>query len=147
MLPPTHPAWGFRPLRGADNFPAMVNIPFTMAEGSGSGCKGYCPLPSRPINPVSSTLPEEGSRRSPSSGPVGDIWGENQPEGLRGRELAGGGVAVFVVDDGVAEHAESVDLDLDHVARLQQPCRCAGVADARRRAGGEQITGLDGEGA
>src|SRR3954454_15909213 len=44
-----------------------------------------------------------------------------------------------VLDDGVGQDAEALDLDLDGVARAEQPLRVAGVADAGRRAGGEQV--------
>src|SRR4051812_49975053 len=45
-----------------------------------------------------------------------------------------------VLDDGVGEDAEPLDLDLDGVAGLQQPLRVAGVADAGRGAGGQQVS-------
>src|SRR3954469_21266339 len=53
----------------------------------------------------------------------------------------------LVADHGVGEHAEPVDLDLDDVAGLQQPRWRAGVADPGRSAGGQQVTGPQGEGA
>ena len=61
--------------------------------------------------------------------------------GLRSPSCAGG-----VVDDGVAQDAEALDLDLDDVAGLQQPRGRAGVADAGRRAGGQQVARAQGEG-
>src|SRR6478609_11338246 len=45
-----------------------------------------------------------------------------------------------VLDDAVGEDAEPLDLDLDDVAGPQQPLRVAGVADAGRRAGGQQVS-------
>ena len=51
-----------------------------------------------------------------------------------------------VVDDGVGQDAEPLDLDLDDVAGLQQPRGRAGVADPGRRAGGEQVARAQGEG-
>ena len=47
---------------------------------------------------------------------------------------------------GCASDAEALDLDLDDVAGLQQPRRRAGVADAGRRAGGQQVARAQGEG-
>ena len=52
-----------------------------------------------------------------------------------------------VSDDRVAQHAQALDVDLDDVAGLEQPWRGAGVPDARRRAGRQQVAGLQGEGA
>src|SRR3954463_5317813 len=52
-----------------------------------------------------------------------------------------------VADEGVGEPAEPVDLDLDDVAGVQQPRWRAGVADPGRGAGGQQVTGAQGEGA
>src|SRR3954447_975702 len=46
-----------------------------------------------------------------------------------------------VLDDGVGEDAEPLDLHLDDVAGVQQPLRVPGVADAGRRAGGQQVAG------
>src|SRR3954451_17727921 len=51
-----------------------------------------------------------------------------------------------VLDDAVVEDAEPLDLDLDDVAGLEQPPRVAGVTDAGRRAGGEQVAGAQREG-
>ena len=48
-------------------------------------------------------------------------------------------------DDGVPQHADPLDLDLDHVAVLHRDRRVARVADARRRAGEDQVAGLEGE--
>src|SRR3954447_19658531 len=45
-----------------------------------------------------------------------------------------------VPDDGIGEDAEALDLDLDDVSGREQPLRVAGVTDARRRAGGQQVT-------
>src|SRR3954451_6081851 len=56
-------------------------------------------------------------------------------------DMAGGGF-----DDAVGQDAEPLDLDLDGVAGLQQPLRVAGVADAGRRAGGEQVAWAQREG-
>src|SRR3954463_3357536 len=50
-----------------------------------------------------------------------------------------------VLDDGVGQDAEPLDLDLDGVAGVQQPGRGAGVADTGRRAGGEEVSGSDGQ--
>ena len=58
----------------------------------------------------------------------------------------GAGLPRGVADDGVAQHAEPLDLDLDDVAGLQQPRRRAGVADAGRGAGGQQVAGPQREG-
>ena len=44
------------------------------------------------------------------------------------------------------QDAEPLDLDLDDVAGLQQPRRRAGVADAGRRAGGQQVARAQREG-
>ena len=45
----------------------------------------------------------------------------------------------------VAEHADALDLDLDDVARLQRHLRVARPADAGRRAGQDQVAGLERE--
>src|SRR3954447_18679949 len=58
----------------------------------------------------------------------------------------GRGVSVKVVDDGVGQDAESLDLDIDGVAGVEQPGGSAGVADSGRRARGEQITWSQREG-
>src|SRR5215217_4913220 len=50
-----------------------------------------------------------------------------------------------VVDDGVPKDADALDLDLDDVAGLQEPRWRAGVADAGRRAGGQQVARAQGE--
>ena len=48
-------------------------------------------------------------------------------------------------DDCIPQRAEPVDLHLDDVARLEPDRRLAGHADARRRAGEDQVARLEGE--
>src|SRR5688572_30343396 len=56
------------------------------------------------------------------------------------------GLPCGVVDDGVAQRPDALDLDLDDVAGLQQPRGRAAVADAGRGAGGQQVTRSQREG-
>src|SRR5215210_1073412 len=88
-------------------------------------------------------------RRAPSIqcgmgvGVPGVVTVDLQPDGLWCVSV----VARGRVDDGGAEDTEALDLDLDHVAGVQQPWRRADVAHALRGAGGDDVAGLQGEGA
>ena len=49
------------------------------------------------------------------------------------------------VDDRVLDRADALDLAADAVARLEEDRRVAEDADARRRPGGDDVAGLEGD--
>src|SRR5690606_31436129 len=52
-------------------------------------------------------------------------------------------LAALLIDDGVAQHADARDVDLDDVAALEPERRLAARADAARRARHEHVAGVE----
>src|SRR5690606_11737075 len=77
---------------------------------------------------------------------------ERNQSKLRSRERSPAGhaggrrralLAALLIDDGIAQHADAGDVDLDDVAGFQPERRLAPRADAARRARHEHVAGLE----